>query len=77
MNVQVEGRDARQGRGGGPEDGDRPIRFGDAMVGFAVMTALVAVAATGAFILMDPRAQAFWGARLSELGTLLRGALRF
>lgn len=77
MNAGVHGRGARRERDGRPEARERGIRFRDSMIGFVLMTALVVVAAVGAFILLDPRAQAFWGLKLSELGALLRGALRF
>ncbi|HEY8657375.1 MAG TPA: hypothetical protein VIN34_11650 [Candidatus Limnocylindria bacterium] len=40
------------------------------------MTALVAVTATGVFILLDPRAQAFWGAKLGEIAAAAQDALR-
>lgn len=77
MNAGVHGRGARRERDGHPEARERRIRFRDSMIGFVLMTALVVVAAVGTFILLDPRAQAFWGLKLSELGALLRGALRF
>ena len=39
---------------------------------FAVVVALVTAGAIGCMVLLDPRAQAFWGARFSELGTAAR-----
>jgi hypothetical protein len=33
------------------------------------MTAVVAALAVGLLVLLDPRAQAFWGAKFSDLGT--------
>jgi len=59
------------------ERGERRIGFRDATIAFGLMTALVVVAATCLFILLDPRAQAFWGTKFSDLGTLVRGLLRF
>ena len=50
----------------------RDISFRDSVITFGTMTAAVAVLAVGALILLDPRSQAFWGAKLSELGTIVR-----
>jgi len=36
------------------------------------MTALVVSAATGVFILLDPRAQLFWGAKAGDLAAFVR-----
>ena len=36
-------------------------------------TALATAAATGLFVLLDPRAQAFWGSRLGSLVDAVRG----
>lgn len=47
----------------------RGISFRDSAITFAFMTALVAVLAVGALVLLDPRSQAFWGAQLDALGT--------
>ena len=43
-----------------------PLR--PALIQFAVVFALAALGALGIMVLLDPRAQAFWGARFSELG---------
>jgi hypothetical protein len=50
----------------------RGISFRDSAITFAFMTAVVAVLAVGLLVLLDPRAQAFWGAKLSDLGTAAR-----
>ncbi len=49
------------------------ISFRDSTITFGFVTGLVAVLAVGLLILLDPRAQAFWGAKVSDLGTLARG----
>ncbi|MSQ36819.1 MAG: hypothetical protein EXR61_00700 [Chloroflexi bacterium] len=43
-----------------------PLR--PALIQFTVVVTLVAFGALGIMVLLDPRAQAFWGARFSELG---------
>ena len=53
-------------------DTHRGISFRDTAITFGAMTGAVAVLAVGALILFDPRAQSFWGAKLSDLGTLAR-----
>lgn len=73
MNATFERRSERDER----EERARRIGFRDSAIGFGLMTALVIVASTGLFILLDPRAQAFWGAKLSELVALVRGLLPF
>ncbi len=78
MNARVQGRGAPSGPGDQarpPQPHERRIGFRDATIGFVLMTALVVVAATGVFILLDPRAQVFWGTKLSELVALVRGFL--
>ena len=78
MNARVQRRGAPGGPGdqaGRPQPHERRIGFRDAAIGFVLMTALVVLAATGVFILLDPRAQAFWGTKLSELIALVRGFL--
>ena len=56
-----------------------PTRFGAAVVGFVLITALVVSAATGVFVLLDPRAQAFWATRIGDvsagIGSLVRATL--
>ena len=52
---------------------DRPaISFRDSAITFGVMIGAVAVLAVVLLVLLDPRAQAFWGAKLSDLGTIAR-----
>lgn len=50
----------------------RGISFRESAITFAFMTAAVAVLAVGLLVLLDPRSQAFWGAKLSDLGTAAR-----
>jgi len=50
----------------------RGFSFRDSSITFAFMTAVAAALAVGLLVLLDPRAQAFWGAKLSDLGTATR-----
>ena len=50
----------------------RGISFKDSAITFAFMTAIVAVLAVGLLVLLDPRSQTFWGAKISGLGTIVR-----
>ena len=50
----------------------RGISFRDSAITFASMTAAVVLLAVGALVMLDPRAQAFWGAKMSGLGTIGR-----
>jgi hypothetical protein len=43
------------------------------VISFVLTTAIATAAAMGLFVLLDPRAQAFWAARISEFITALRG----
>ncbi len=45
------------------------------VVSFAATTLLATGAALGLFVLLDPRAQAFWAGRFGELFAAIRGAL--
>lgn len=54
---------------------DRRVSFRVSALAFVLMTAVVAGLATGVLVLLDPRAQAFWGAQLGDLGTFLRTLL--
>ena len=47
----------------------RGLSFRGSAISFAVMTAAVALLAGFVLILLDPRAQAYWGTRFSDLGT--------
>lgn len=42
---------------------------------FVLMSALVAAAAMGMLVLIDPRTQAYWGSRLGELAAALRALI--
>ena len=53
----------------------RGISFRDSAITFAFMTAVVVVLAVGTLILLDPRSQAFWGAKFSDLGTAARAVV--
>lgn len=43
------------------------------VVSFAATTLLATAAALGLFVLLDPRAQAFWGGRFGEFFAAVRG----
>ena len=43
------------------------------VVSFAATTLLATGAALGLFVLLDPRAQAFWAGRFGELFAAIRG----
>lgn len=47
--------------------------FRGSAIAFGLMTGAVTLAAMGIFVLMDPRAQAFWGAQLSGAVNWVRG----
>ncbi|HLZ47197.1 MAG TPA: hypothetical protein VKR80_00945 [Candidatus Limnocylindria bacterium] len=53
----------------------RGISFRDSAITFAFMTAVVAVLAVALLVLLDPRSQAFWGAKFEGLGTAVRAAV--
>lgn len=55
--------------------GQRGLSFRDSLITLAGMIGAVAVLAVGLLVLLDPRAQAFWGARCSDLGTLGRAVV--
>lgn len=50
----------------------RGISFRDSAITFALMTAVVVVLAVALLVLVDPRSQAFWGAKFSGFGTAVR-----
>jgi hypothetical protein len=50
----------------------RGFSFRDSSITFAFMTAVVAALAVMLLVLLDPRAQAFWGAKFSDLGAATR-----
>jgi hypothetical protein len=43
------------------------------VISFVVTTLIATAAAIGLFVLLDPRAQAFWGNRLGEMFAAIRG----
>jgi hypothetical protein len=48
------------------------VGFRGSAIGFAVMMGAVTFASMGLFVLMDPRAQAFWGARIGDAVSFVR-----
>lgn len=52
---------------------DRRLTSRASLLSFVVMTALASAAATGLFVLLDPRAQAYWAARWEALVEFVRG----
>ena len=52
----------------------RAISFRDSAITFGAMIGAVAVLAVVLLVLLDPRAQSFWGTKLSDLGTIARAA---
>lgn len=53
----------------------RGFSFRDSAITFAFMTLIAAALAVGLLVLLDPRAQAFWGTKFSDLGTGARALL--
>jgi hypothetical protein len=51
------------------------VGFRGSAVAFGLMTGAVALGAMGLFVLMDPRAQAFWAARGADVVTFFRSLL--
>ena len=50
----------------------RGISFRDSAITFGSVTTAVVLLAIGALVMLDPRAQAFWGTKISDLGTIAR-----
>lgn len=48
------------------------ISFRDSAITLALMIGAVAALAVGLLVLLDPRSQAFWGTKFSDLGTIVR-----
>jgi hypothetical protein len=48
------------------------VGFRTSTLAFALMTGVVTLAAMGLFVLMDPRAQAFWAARIADAVSFVR-----
>ena len=57
-------------------DARRGFSFRDSAITFGAMTAAVVVLAVGILVLLDPRAQAFWGAKFSDLGAAARAVVQ-
>jgi hypothetical protein len=49
-----------------------PPTFRWNVLAFVAIVALVVIASTALLVLLDPRSQAWWGDRFSELGTFFR-----
>jgi len=48
------------------------VGFRSSAIAFGLMTGVVTLAAMGIFVLMDPRAQAFWASRIGDAVTFVR-----
>jgi hypothetical protein len=48
------------------------VGFRSSAMAFALLTGAVTLAAMGIFVLLDPRAQAFWGNRLDDAVSFVR-----
>lgn len=53
----------------------RPPTFRWDLLAFVAIVAAVLIAATAFLVLLDPRSQAWWGDRFSDLGTLVRSLI--
>jgi hypothetical protein len=51
---------------------DRRLTPRASIISFVATSAIATTAAVGLFVLLDPRAQAFWGGRLGDLVNLVR-----
>lgn len=54
---------------------DRRLTPRASVISFVATSVLATAAATGLFVLLDPRAQTFWGGRLGELFAAIRGLI--
>lgn len=52
---------------------DRRLPARASVLSFVVITAVATAASTGLFVLLDPRAQAYWAARWEALVGFARG----
>lgn len=50
--------------------------FRFSVLAFLTMTAIVAAAATGLLVLVDPRSQLWWADRMAEIGAFLGELVR-
>lgn len=55
---------------------DRGLSFRGSAIAFGLMTLGVVVLAVAVLVLLDPRAQLFWGAKFSDLGSGARAVLQ-
>ncbi len=51
---------------------DRQLTPRASVISFVATSAIATASAVGLFVLLDPRAQAYWAARLGDLATLIR-----
>ncbi|MGH2451024.1 MAG: hypothetical protein ACRDGE_07110 [Candidatus Limnocylindria bacterium] len=54
---------------------ERRLSFRSSVVSFVIVLAVIVAAAATLLVVLDPRAQAFWAARLGELGAFLGSLL--
>lgn len=52
---------------------ERRVSARSSVLSFVVTAAVATAAATGLLVLLDPRAQAFWAARIQEFIAAVRG----
>ncbi len=51
---------------------DRPLSFRGSVITLVLVIALVGAGAVGIMVLLDPRAQAYWGVQFDYLGRSVR-----
>ncbi len=71
-STRAERRAASEGEA--RADGDR-IGFRWDILAFVAILALVLILSTALLVLLDPRSQAWWGDRFSDLGAFVRSIL--
>ncbi|HUG55617.1 MAG TPA: hypothetical protein VMJ92_00950 [Candidatus Limnocylindrales bacterium] len=54
---------------------ERRLSFRSSVVSFVIVLAVIVAATATLLVVLDPRAQAFWGTRLGELGAFLASLL--
>ena len=52
---------------------ERRVSARSSVISFVVTAAVATAAAVGLFVLLDPRAQAFWATRIQEFLASIRG----